>query len=223
MTNPCILTPEGRLLFDDTWESERPAADNAAHDVTARAHEYLFEPVEFAPGVTLRSVLKLVADNSVLRAVYQRHRPEDLLAAISAPVHEADLEEGGIDPADVEFAAVYRSLSRHSGNKTFDGLGYVMLHGVGRVATEDRIENDVLVCSKGGRGYYAFELTDARRLFDLPLRLDQEVAICEDDVTIDEFWTKAEHLKCGWFNLGEVLSAVLFELYCPAPKASSPA
>ncbi len=220
MTSPCILTADGRLLFDDSYESERPEPANPAHDVTTRAQEYLFEPLELAPGVTLRSVLKLMAADNLLRAVLRRYNADAFLKAALTPVVADQLEEGGIDPADVEFAAVYRSLSRHSGDKTFDGLGYVMLHGVGHVATEDRIDNDVLMCAKGSRTYYAFELTDARRLLDLPLRLDIEVAICEDDISVEDFWKKAEHLTCDRFNLGEVLEAVMSELACPMPEAN---
>lgn len=200
------LTPEGRLLLD-------------AEDVTYSAHELLFNPIALASGATLGSVLELVRQVPVLRSLFRRYDVDNLLVEALGAVPPYPLE-GGVQAHEIEYAALYRSLFRDSKEKTLGGANYLNLHGVGFVATSDRYCGDELTCKKGDRTYFAFDLTSARHLVHLPLRLDTAATVVEPDSSEPWLWNSAETLRCEEASLGEVLDAVLSELvWVGAPSA----
>lgn len=201
------LTPEGRLFLE-------------TEDVTYSAHELLFNPMTLAAGTTLGSVLELVRQAPMLRSLFRRHGVDNLLveALGAAPPYPI---EGGVWAHEIEYAAVYRSMFRDSKERTLGGVNYLNLHGVGFVATSDRKSGGVVTCRKGERTYFSFELTSARNLVHLPLRLDTSVAIAEHDMTMPDEWQPVEDYRCDEASLGEVLDAVLSELSWMGPPAAT--
>lgn len=210
------LTPEGRLQY---YEWHRPTASCGSGrtelvDVTACAEQYLHEGLTVAPGTPLSSVFKLVLAGNGLPAVLKRLCAEEISReglAETAPGDE------GIDPADIEHVCVYRSMERNSTERTLGSL-YCAFHGVGPVLQEDVMEGDVLVYRKGDRAYYSFSFTSPQRIRDLPLLLDDNLVISETDFHLENFWEKAEHLKCTEYTLMEVLFAIFWELTYSDPE-----
>lgn len=217
MVKTLSVTAEGRLMHN-IWQRGRKGTPGhyAQEDVTDSAHEFLFEQLQLQSDVTIRSVLLLVSNCEGLRRVLRRRQIDNILQEALGPLPSYSLE-GGIDPADVEFACVYRSLERHSGTKELSGVSGMMLHGLSRVYEQDVYEGDMLMHRKGTRSGYSFEWTSARRLLDLPLKLDEEVVVSEGNLNLERFWEQSQTLHCTELSLAELLDAVTSELAWVGP------
>ena len=212
MSTELQLQPDGRLTRT-YWDYDRAArsGEYLTEDVTDNAMQWLYEGLSLAEGVTLRSVFLLLQHCPQLLMVYRRNFSIELLAEALGPAPD-EAQEGGIDSNDVEYLAVYRNIGRHSGEKTLTGVNWVNFHGVGYVATADVLEHGHVVCKAGNRINYGMSLTPVRRQLDLPLRLDTELTIGEEDTSVERFWEQRQTLQCDEFMLGEVLNAILWEL-----------
>lgn len=198
-------------LHQNCWQP--PQSDEAegcylAVDVTTQAEQFLFDELELGAGVTLKNVFELVMASPGLQSLLARHRAVEICKeglASQAP------HDSGIAAEDVEYVAVYRTLSKHSGNRTLSGWR-ASFHGVGPVLQEDVIEHGNTIYKAGARRLYSFSFTSPQVLRDLPLRLDADLAMCEEDFSIDKHWERTEHLVCEEFTLGDVLDAIFWEL-----------
>jgi hypothetical protein len=211
------LTPDGRLQYTE-WH--RPsgtggAGRNERVDVTANAEQYLHECLTIAPETPLSSVFKLVLAGNGLPAVLKRLCAEEISREGLAEKAPSD---GGIDPSGIEHVCVYRAMERNSTGRTLGSM-YSAFHGVGPVLEEDVMEGDTLVYRKGDRAYYAFSFTSPQRIRDLPLLLDDNLVISETNFNLENFWEKAEHIKCTEYTLMEVLFAIFWELTYNDPSA----
>lgn len=211
------LTAAGRLTHNE-WQ--RPEGEAPGYylrtDVTDVAQEFLFEQIELEPEVTIKSALLLVSSCEGLRRVLRRRQVDEILQEALGPLPDYPID-GGIDPADVDYACVYRCMERHSGTKELSGLYGPMLHGVSRVYAQDMYEGDVLMHRQGTRSGYSFEWTSARHILGLPLKLDEEVLITEGDFSIENFWEHTEKLRCTELTLAEMLDALFSELAWVGP------
>ncbi len=199
-----VFTAAGRVFDSNTMQ-----------DLTETAHQYLFCDLALglegdAP-VTPRAVLTFLQNSPVLRQVYARWLPDEMLLEALGPEPSYSLE-GGIDPADIEYLELYRSFDFDSREDVFQGLHSLMLHGVGFVHQEDVQDHGMVLYKAGSRTYYGLDLTACRKVLDLPVQLCTEVSVLEAD-QLDRRWgTRVSQYRVEELQLGEFLQAMLEEL-----------
>ena len=178
-------------------------------DVVDRAVEFLFEPVELAPDVTLSDIFKLLDRCPELRSVLRRDFAEDLCAeARKGPLPQSQ----GDDPEEVggiEFLELYRSWAFDSSKKAYSSTFRLDLHGVGPVLPADVPSYSV---KAGERIKWSVSLTPLRELLSLPVRYRAEFSITEDDIDARAYGDVVAEAACPEISLGQVMHGLLYEL-----------
>lgn len=188
-------------------------------------HRHMLKTVAFEPGVTIRSILTLVAGNKVLQEVLSNDMGPFLEQAFGPePSHDIS---GGIDPADVEYASLYRYVwrDRTETGIQLSGLEHPEFVGLGPVLEKNEVEHGVVIQEKGTRPAYGFSMTSVRLLLDIPVQLDPQAVFSPTDIVPPDSdkqqgevpnealsYRGAEVYEMPEFKLVEVLEGMMAEL-----------
>lgn len=178
-------------------------------DVTGRAHEFLFETVTLAEGVTLADVLGLLDASPVLASVFRQDFSEELLAHARKGLSPKFVP--GYDPEGIEYLELYQIWHLHTGTQTYQPTHHLSFHGIGYELREDRDAGGYTE-KAGTRIQWGISLTDVRELLSLPLRIRKDVRVCEDDFDAKNYGRELQAVQLEGVNLGQVLHGVLWEL-----------
>ena len=213
------LSPGPRLerkawVYDDA----QGTGEYVTTDITARAHEYLFRDVTVAPDVTLDDVFKLVMDEPVMQAVFR----QEFVAELCEEVRKGPVSKEEEHWQKLEYLELYQVWTRNSATAEFGEVNRFHLHGVGVVQEEDICEHEYLTHKKGERTKWAISLAPVRELLHLPVRVNFEVKVCEDDLDAKLY---AESIQTGTnraITLGSFIRETLWELsWHGSPKDSA--
>lgn len=210
------LNPGPRLTVVLSAEHEGRRVPKTV-DVTQRAHEFLFETVTLAKGVTLADIFGLLETDPVLTKVLRQDFSQELLEHARKGVSPTFV--AGYDPQGIEYLELYQVWHFNSGTRTYQPTHQLSFHGIGYELKEDR-DMGGYVEKAGTRTQWGISLTDVRDLLALPLRLRPEVRVFEDDFDARAYGQELEAFHVEGVNLGQVLHGVLWELsFHGAPAA----
>jgi hypothetical protein len=204
-----ILRP-GPMLVAQRWvrDADENPAERVEHDVADRAHEYLFETIEMDSRVTLADLFRLLDRDPILRQVFRRDWAEELCTE----ARKGPAEPLNPDPAwheGIESLELYQQWNLDTGSNTYLPTQRLQLHGIGVELLEDAPEHHR---KKGEHITWAVSLTPVRELLSLPLRINPEVLICEDDLDSESYGQEIARIRHPDVTLGQIISGVLYEL-----------
>ena len=178
------------------------------YDVADRAHEYLFETIEMDSRVTLADLFRLLDRDPVLRQVFRRDWAEELCAeARKGPL--TPLSSNPARQEGIEWLELYQEWNLDTARSTYLPTQRLQFHGIGVVLQEDAVEHDR---RKGDRITWAVSLTPVRELLTLPLRINPEVLVREDDLDSASYGLEIARVRHPDLTLGQIIGGVLYEL-----------
>ena len=202
-----ILRPGPELALREF----RPEPDDLGrrlkeHDVTERAHEFLFEPVTLHGDTTLADVFGLMEASPLLKRVYRTAFVEELCAEASKGPFS-----GAVQPPHerIEYLELYADWALDTHTQVYSGTTRLSLHGVGPILQEDHPEEHK---RKGERIEWAVSLTPLRDLLGVPVRVNRAVRITEDDQAAQAWMQEIARAQVEDVTLGQVLDGLLWEL-----------
>lgn len=212
------LLPGPRLVHKPwVYDDDKGIGEWVSTDVTERAHEYLFRDVETDPDFTLADLFRLVTDEPIMQAVFR----QEFVAELCAEVRKGPVQKEEQLWERIEFLELYQTWNFDSSTNTFQGAGRFYLHGVGIVQVDDIFEHGHLAHKKGERTKWAISLTPVRELLHLPIRVNNEVLICEDDADSKGYGKKLQVGKSECITLGSFIKETLWELSWHGSPADS--
>jgi len=198
------------MLVAQRWvrDDDANSAEHVEQDVADRAHEYLFETIEMDSRVTLADVFRLLDRDPILRQVFRRDWAEELCAE----ARKGPTEPSSPDPAwheGIEWLELYQEWSLDTGSGTYLPMQRLQFHGIGVELQEDAPEHHR---RKGERITWAVSLTPVRELLALPLRINPEVLVMEDDLDSESYGREVSRARHPDVTLGQIIGGVLYEL-----------
>jgi hypothetical protein len=177
-------------------------------DVTRRAHEFLFEFITIQAGTTLSDVFRLMEASPLLKKVYRQDFAEELCAE----ARKGALDAGAQDPASeegIEFLELYQHWGLDSSTNEYSGTQRLNLHGIGPELSHDAPKEGR---RQGERIEWSVSLTPLRELLPLPIRVNSEVRITEDDADAKAYIREIGRGRHADVTLGQVIHGLLWEL-----------
>lgn len=199
MVKPLILRP-GSVLLRVLASSKK---DQEHEDVSARAVEFLFAPLELDANVTVRDLFGLFATCPDLLVVYRRFYAEEFCAYAAKGALTA---EGGNTTERVE---MYRAWDLNSKTGAYSEVPMLRLSGLGRCPTG---QEATLHPDADGMVHYSLDGADLRYLLDVPLHFNSQVKVYETDGSSKQCGQFVNTVSCTDLSLGEVLQAMLWSL-----------
>ena len=185
----------------------RPTADAPAQDVSAQAHQYLFEAVEVADGVTLEDIFGLLEKCPPLISIFQRDYAAEYAAEAAKGVL---LRKGPVpEPEQLEFLELYQYWPLDSRTTQLGCVGHWQLHGVSKVLTSDYPDYAAV---KGSRVELSLMGCPVRSLLRYPVRIRSKVTVYEAGHDDAEYAKIRHTFKIDQIQLHQLLHGILWEL-----------
>lgn len=203
------LLPGPRLVLK-TWvyDDALGTGEYVSTEVTGRAHEFLFREVDVDPAVTLSDVFGLVMNEPVMQAVFR----QEFVAELCEEVRKGPVSKDEEHWQKLEYLELYQVWTRNSATGEFGEVNRFHLHGVGVIQEEDIYEHGHLAHKKGERTKWAVSLAPVRELLHLPVQVNFDVIVCEDDLDAKLY---GKTLRTGTnkaITLGSFIREILWEL-----------
>ena len=177
-------------------------------NVTSRAHEFLFEHVTLRNEVTLGDVFALMEASPLLQQFYRRDFAHELCEeARKGPINES--QGVAVEHEGIAFLELYQQWGLDTSTNEYSGTQHLPLHGLGHELAEDMPEQG---CRRGERIAWSLSLTPLRQLLNLPIRINAEVRITEDDVDAKAHGHEIQRARNPGVSLGQVIHGLLWEL-----------
>ena len=193
-------------IEDDDRERGRWVTD----DVTSRVHERLFDLVELDADVTLADIFKLMDASPLVQQVFRRDFAEELCAeARKGPVAAKPPTTPAAAVEQIEYLELYQCWSLDTSTNLYGWTHRLDLHGVGIVLKEDAPEHRR---KRGERIQWSVSLTPLREMLELPVRVNAEVIMTEDDLDAKCYGDEVSKGHRPDVTLGQVIQGVLYEL-----------
>jgi len=202
----------GPALIARRWETDGQHEDGWWHesDLTDCAHERLFDFVLLDEAVTVGDIFRLLDANPLLQQVFRRDFAEDLCAeARKGPVAAAQPDRDSSVDERMEYLELYQQWSLDTGTQVYGPTQRLHLHGVGFELQQDCPEHGR---KRGERVQWSVSLTPLRELLSLPLRVNPEVAVMEDDLNTKAYGNVIGRVRHPDVTLGQVIQGLLWEL-----------
>lgn len=177
-------------------------------EVTDRSHEYLFREFTVDPDVTLADVFKLVMDEPVMQAVFR----QEFVAELSEEVRKGPVSKDEEHWQQLEFLELYQVWTQDTATGEYGEVCRFHLHGVGVVQEADIFEHGHLAHRKGERTKWSVSLAPVRELLHLPVRVNFDVVICEDDLDAKLYANTIQTGTNKSITLGSFIREILWEL-----------
>ena len=217
-----LILHAGPTLVARTWETDGKHEDGRWRevDVTDCAHERLFEFVTMDSAVTVGDIFRLLDASPLLQRVFRRDFAEELCAeARKWPVTAANTTSDSAADERIEYLELYQQWSFDTATCVYGSTQRLQLHGIGIELQEDSAEHGR---KKGERIHWSISLTPLRELLPLPLLVNPEVQITEDDLNAKAYGDEITRARHPDVTLGQVVHGVLWELsFHGAPEMQS--
>lgn len=209
----------GPRLVRKSWVYDRDdgIGEWVSTDVTDCAFEYLFQELAIDSNVTLADVFGLVMDDPIMQAVFR----QEFVAELCAEVRKGPVTKEGEPWQKIEFLELYQLWQCDTSTSIYEEVGRHYLHGVGVVQEADIFEHGHLVHKNGERTKWAISLTPVREMLHLPVRVNNEVLICEADIDAKQYGNTLQVVKSERITLGSFIREILWELSWHGSPADS--
>jgi hypothetical protein len=178
-------------------------------DVTDRASEYLYRAIDIDPDVTLADVMGLLYEDPIMQAVFRR----DFVAELCEEARRGPITKADEAPHErLECIELYQLWSLDTASNVFSGAGSYSVHGKGFIQAEDVLEGGYLMYKKGERINWSISMTPIGELLHLPVRVNPEVTICEDDPFAKRHGHAIQSGSHHKITLGTLIHSLLWEL-----------
>jgi len=206
-----ILKP-GPVLLWRKWEYDEVTEEGCYvdSDVTALAHEYLFESITIQKDVLLADIFRLLDAAPILTAILRRDFSNELLA--EARKGASSSWNNAYTPEGIEFLELYQTWQLNTATREYDPVHRLDFHGVGHLLREDCDFGNGNIYPAGTRIHWSVSTTPLRELLLIPIRYNQVVSICENDLSAKKYGHELEKIQLMGINLGQVLHGILWEL-----------
>lgn len=198
----------GGILEAVRWhdrEGDQPARSELI-DVTELAHAYLFNHVELEETVTLGDIFRLLEAAPLLKEVFLRDFANELCveaAKGALPANDANPDDA------LAYLELYQFWNLHTGNATYGDIHRLGVHAIGVPSSVDRPDMGI---TAGQRIEWSISLAPLRALLGLPVRVNTEVRIFEDDHNAKGYAKQLQLAKNPYVTLGQIIHSVLWEL-----------
>lgn len=170
-------------------------------DVAKHASAFLFEPIKLEPDVCLKDLLALFEVCPELHHVYKRQWSREVCEQAQKGALPLD--------NDIEYLQLNWAWCLDTYSNTYSGMLQPQLEGVGPILTED---DEVNGGKAGSRINWSVSLTPVRELLDLPLRINEQLSLTEEDVDSHAFMREIATGEYKETTLGELIQGVLWDL-----------
>ena len=206
---------KGLILDRQEWvyDHATKVGEWVSHDVSSRAIEFLFQDIEIDENVTLGGIFQFIEANPLLKTVFRQDFVNELCDEATKDILQKEPFS-----QNIEYLELYQVWSLDTHTKEYSNVGRFCLHGIGYVQEEDLMEGAEegnegwLACKKGDRINWGVSMTPVREMLALPVRLNHEVIICEDDLHSKQFMNTISTGKFTRITLGVFIREVLWEL-----------
>lgn len=212
------LCKNGRLIKTE-WNPDKE--DYESSDVTDQAIRLLFEACELADDVTLKDIFLLLnTELQIFDSIFGNWCEEIVTYGLQ---NKGKVHTGEYDPDAIEYLELYQTwgTEKFKGEPpSFYGNIFPQFHGIGFVLKEDDKQGWP---KKGERTPWSICLSDILDLVNLPVKLNTEIEIYEDDYTADPRQGYKSLLKITGvsYGLGQILFGILWELSFHGSPADS--
>jgi hypothetical protein len=206
------LSPGPRLTRRD-WEYDESRGEGAyvERDVTEDASRYLFDTVALNPGITLRDIFLLLDVDPLLQEVYARDWANELLVEMMGENATA-IPAIEYAPEGIEYLELYQIWNQDSFSAELQPIHRLDFHGVGFVLRDDVVRDGRVDYRAGERINWGVSFTSPMEMLHLPVRLNPEVIICEDNADSVNHGKEIGRMLNPGVTLGQVIDGVLWEL-----------
>lgn len=211
----------GPTLMLSRWhyDEDRQEGKWVEREVTAVAHQFLFDEVELDPALTLGDLFKLLDQDSVLQSVFKRSFVEELLEETRKGV-SPDYTPG-YAPEGIEYLELYRLWNFDTRTKEYQPMHRPDIHGIGFELKAPLDEKSGFSYPAGERIQWGLSSANVRELLALPIRYRAEVMVCEDDIDAKNYGHALDTVVVPYVTLGQVLNGTLWELsFHGGPRAT---
>lgn len=200
----------GPRLVRKAWvyDDDAGTGEWISTDVTDRAHEFLFQDVASDPDVTLADVFRLVMDAPIMQSVFR----QEFVSELCAEVRKGPVAKAEEDWEQIEYLELYQLWNHDTSTNAYQGVGRFHLHGMGILQESDIFEHGHLAHKKGERIKWSVSLSPVRELLHLPVRIQGEVLICEDDIDAKMYGHTLQVGKSENITLGNLIREILWAL-----------
>ena len=200
----------GPRLVRKAWvyDDDAGTGEWISTDVTDRAHEFLFQDVLAAPDVSLADVFRLVMDAPIMQSVFR----QEFVSELCVEVRKGPVAKAKEDWEQLEYLELYQQWNYDTSTTAYQGVGRFYLHGIGVVQVADIFEHGRLAHKKGERIKWSVSLSPVRELLHLPVRIQGEVLICEDDHDAKMYGHTLQVGRSENITLGNLIREILWEL-----------
>jgi hypothetical protein len=204
-----ILQP-GPALIARSWRTDDVHESGRWHelDATDRAHEFLFALVTLDSAVTLGDIFRLLDASPVLKQVFRRNFSEMLCFEARKGPFDAEPSDS-VSPEGIEFLELQHQWHLDTSQQTYSSTQRLQLHGVG---FELQADAPSYFRKQGERIHWSVSLTPLRELLALPIRVNPELRVMEDDVNAKAFGDEILKGKHPEVTLGQVIDGVIYEI-----------
>ena len=170
--------------------------------------------------MTVGDIFRLLEASPLLRQVFRRDFAEELCAeARKGPVAAVKTADDSSADERIEYLELYQQWSLDTSTSVYGPTQRLHLHGIGFELQEDSAEHGR---KRGERIHWSISLTPLRELLPLPLFVNPEVQITEDDLNAKAYGDEISRVRHPDVTLGQVVHGVLWELsFHGAPEMQS--
>lgn len=115
-------------------------------------------------------------------------------------------------PEGIEFLELYQCWHLNTATREYEAVHRLDFHGIGYELREDLDHGHGCIYPAGTRIHWGVSLTPIRELLALPIRFNQVVSICENDLSAKKCAQELEKVQLTGINLGQILHGILWEL-----------
>lgn len=210
MTN--LILKSGPHLIKRDWEHNSELSTGKWHDrdVTANAHQYLFDTVQVDESVTLQDIFGLLEAAPLLQKVFRRDFCVELLVEAKKGISDRFSLE--YSPEGIEYLELYQILNFNTDTREYLPMHRLQLHGQGYVLKAPWDDGSGCTCPAGERIQWGVSLAPLRELLPLPLKVRYSTPVCEDDTHAKGYGCELDRVSLTGVSLSQVLHGILWEL-----------
>ena len=146
-------------------------------------------------------VFRLMEASPLLQKFYRQDFAEELCAEARKGPLDARVQDQAAHEV-IEFLELYQHWGFDTSTNEYSGTQRLNLHGIGQELSEDAPSEGR---KKGERIEWSVSLTPLRELLSLPIRVNAEVRITEDDANTKAFMREIRRVRHPDVTVGQVI------------------
>lgn len=203
------ITKGGKLIETEwVYDEAKKEGSYVSTDVTDQGIRHLLNGATLDEGVTLKDIfLFLNTELDIYDSIIGNWCKDIVTEGLTQP----EKIFNGYNPDEIEYLELYWNL--HQQAEGTYGLVRPDFHGVGWVLQQDKLfEWGEVEWPKGQRIPWGLSFTPTNELINLPLKLNPELDVYDDDHDSADWGKKLFTVKKPDFKLVDILNGVIWEL-----------